>query len=70
MQMLIMQALLAESTIQHLQADGSTMLQQLEERKALAQLLAAVDTDDAAAKSRLLLLSKASVFDHIWQCML
>ena len=65
--MLTMQALLAGSTIKHLEADGGLMLQQLEERKALAQLLAAVDADDPAAKSRLLSLSKASILDLMWQ---
>lgn len=67
MQMLDMQALLAESTIKHLEADCRIMLQQLEERKPLAQLLAAVDADDPAAKSRLLSLSKASILDLMCQ---
>ena len=55
------QALLADSTLRHLKDDGSRIMQQLEERKALADLLAAVDSDDLAAKSRLVSLSQVSI---------
>lgn len=61
MHLLTVQALLANSTLRHLKDDDSRIMKQLEERKALAELLAAVDSDDPAAKSRLSSLTQVSI---------
>lgn len=60
-----MQTLLADSTTDHLWKEGEVFMQQMEERKALAQLLKAVSGGDAAAESKLHTLTqvKAVVFN-------
>ncbi len=53
LQMPLMQALLCDSHIALLKAEGKVFMKQLQQRAALADLLTAAGSGDATAKSRL-----------------
>ncbi len=68
-----MQALLSDSNVARLKADGSSFCRQLTERETLADLLRAADAGDATAQSKLLALTTVSLMlqphEHIYPVM-